>query len=274
MTTSISPVITNVSSTSPLLLTSSPQRVHSSSPTASSVHTTTIPLALITNSNPSTTSIANTSNSKIVSNQNIIVSSSVTSSTQPQILKKVLPNGLTTHSNGLTTAHPISINFSGNDGISPALLAATNAAMPLNLNITTNSVSASNGLQIINATPSLSGKNGIRQAMEISDQGTLFNGNHAKEQKNWNSMSSKLDSEPPTKVFKLINGNTIALASVDKDNKLIPSNQLTLSVVSQIPLSSQAVRVIGQTPNGLSTIELSNPNGRCIYRRIHIMYVI
>lgn len=65
----------------------------------------------------------------------------------------------------------------------------------------------------------------------------------------------------------MINGNGITLASVDKDSKLIPSGQLTLSqvVVSQIPLnlnSTQTLRVIGPAPNGVATIELSNPNGR------------
>jgi len=71
-------------------------------------------------------------------------------------------------------------------------------------------------------------------------------------------------SEPPTKVIKLINSNGITLASVDKDSKLIPSGQLTLSqvVVSQIPLlaPTQTLRVIGPAPNGVATIELSNSN--------------
>lgn len=264
MTTSVSPVISNVSSTSPLLLSSSPQRVHSTSPTASSVHT--IPATLITNSNNSssiTTSNGITATNKFVSNQNVVVTSTtpVISSTQSQILKKVLPNGLTSHSNGLTTAtkaHPISINLSANEGISPALLAATNAAMPLNLNINANSVSASNGLQIISTKSTKSGgKNGIRQTIDISEQGALINGNHTKEQKSWDSKS---DFEPPTKVIKLINAN-IALASVDKDSKMIPSNhQLTYSQVV-VPLP-QSVRVIGQTPNGLSAIELGNSNGK------------
>lgn len=76
------------------------------------------------------------------------------------------------------------------------------------------------------------------------------------------STTTKLDSEPPTKMIKLINGNTIVM---DKEQKFIPSTQLTLSqvVVSQLPLitSSQGhLRVIGQAPNGMATIELSNPN--------------
>lgn len=186
------------------------------------------------------------------------------------VSKKHMPNGI------LTTAaahNQISINLT--DGISPALLSATSAAtaMPLNLNIKNDfssqaighsaaALAAANGLQIIST-----GKNGMRQQMiELSDQnGAVMsvNGKNAKDQIKMESLTSKIDSEPPTKVIKLINGNTIALATVDKDNKLIPSNQLTLSqmVVSQIPLiaSSQGLRVIGQPPNGLA-LELPNGN--------------
>lgn len=139
--------------------------------------------------------------------------------------------------------------------------------MPLNLvhqsitNGTTNNQSirttsvTSNGLQIIsNNTLSVSnGKNGMRH-----------------QEHNSKDLIKKIDSistsaEPPTKVIKLINGNGITLASVDKDSKLIPSGQLTLSqvVVSQIPLlaPTQTLRVIGPAPNGVATIELSNSNG-------------
>lgn len=186
---------------------------------------------------------------------------------------KILPNGLTAISNGLKAHNPpIAINLSTSDGISPALLNASNAAsaMPLNLNINavhhplTNGISSiqpirtanSNGLQIIsNNTPSVvNGKNGIRHSEHNS-----------KEQiKKIDTISTS--SEPPTKVIKLINSNGITLASVDKDSKLIPSGQLTLSqvVVSQIPLlaPTQTLRVIGPAPNGVATIELSNGNGK------------
>lgn len=245
MTASISPVITTLSSTSPVLIhassSSPPQRANSSSPS-------------------------------------IINSSKLLNGGYD---KKHIQNGIITTTsatiNGLSQNH-ISFNLTTNDGISPALLSATNAAsactttMPLNLNINQHvPVSSTNGLQIITTGGN---KNGVRQQMfELNDQnGSIVsvNGVHSTTNKNakdqiinGNGITSKLsDSEPPTKVFKLINGNTIALATVDKDNKLIPSNQLTLSqmVVSQIPLiaSSQALRVIGQAPNGLTTIDLSN----------------
>lgn len=159
--------------------------------------------------------------------------------------------------------------------------------MPFNLNVqhsqTITSTAAANvstnggGLQIIsNGTV----KNGIRsQMIELNNDqhsATILNGNvkSAKEQIKLEAFSSKMDSEPPTKVIKLINGSTIALASVDKDNKLIPSGQVTVQqmVVSHIPLlaSSQALRVFGQTPNGLATIELSNGNGTCDFQIIII----
>lgn len=183
---------------------------------------------------------------------------------------KILPNGLTAISNGLKAHNPpIAINLSTSDGISPALLNASNAAaaMPLNLihhpmtngitnghSIRTASVT-SNGLQIIsNTTPIVTnGKNGMRH-LEHNSKDQI---------KRIDSISTS--SEPPTKVIKLINSNGITLASVDKDSKLIPSGQLTLSqvVVSQIPLltPTQTLRVIGPAPNGVATIELSNSNG-------------
>lgn len=189
---------------------------------------------------------------------------------------KILPNGLTAISNGLKAHNPpIAINLSTSDGISPALLNASNAAMPLNLNINAlhqplsngglnnqsiRTAVTSNGLQIIsNGTQSVAnGKNGIRHS-DINSKEHL---------KKIETISTS--SEPPTKVIKLINSsNGITLASVDKDNKLISSGPLTLSqvVVSQIPLltPTPTLRVIGPTPNGVATIELSNSNGKCLY---------
>lgn len=135
--------------------------------------------------------------------------------------------------------------------------------MPLNLNVNAVQHHATvngNGLQII--TPGhnvINGKNGVRKTFE--EHTTII----SKEQLKIEPISAKIESEPPTKVIKLLNGSTIALTSMDKEHKLIPSGQLTLSqvVVSQIPLltSSQGLRVIGQAPNGLATIELSTPNG-------------
>lgn len=167
------------------------------------------------------------------------------------VTKKHLPNGYPV-SNAATL--PLSLNVQHSQTITSTMAAvATNGA----------------GLQIIsNGT----GKNGLRSHMiELNNDqhsATIINGNgkSAKEQIKLEALSSKMDSEPPTKVIKLINGGTIALASVDKDNKLIPSGQVTVQqmVVSHIPLlaSSQALRVIGQAPNGLATIELSNANGK------------
>lgn len=193
---------------------------------------------------------------------------------------KILPNGLTAISNGLKAHNnpPIAINLSTSDGISPALLNASNAAaaMPLNLNInavhqqqpSTNGFGAttqpqslrtavtSNGLQIISnnnnhsAPTVINGKNGFRHS-EL---------NSKEQMKKLESHSTS--SEPPTKVIKLINSNGITLASVDKDSKLISSGPLQV-VVSQIPLltPTPTLRVIGPAPNGVATIELSNSNG-------------
>lgn len=176
---------------------------------------------------------------------------------------KILPNGLTAISNGLKAHNPpIAINLSTSDGISPALLNASNAAAALPLNLvhqpitngvvngqTIRTATASNGLQIIsNNTPSVTnGKNGIHNSKD--------------QIKKIETISTS--SEPPTKVIKLINGNG-GITLVDKDTKL---GQLTLSqvVVSQIPLlaPTQTLRVIGAAPNGVATIELSNSNGNC-----------
>lgn len=182
-------------------------------------------------------------------------------------IRKSLPNGLTA-TNGFSKAHnqPIAINLSTSDGISPALLSASNAAMPINLNkngLATNGSSitkttvTSNGMQIItsnnnntissnNNTTTVTvsnGKNGMRPSVIDSNE------------HHYNSKDQhKKTEEPPTKVIKLINSNGITLASVDKDNKIIPPSQLTLSqvVVSQIPMiaPTQALRV--------ATIELGN----------------
>lgn len=190
---------------------------------------------------------------------------------------KILPNGLTAISNGLKAHNPpIAINLSTSDGISPALLNASNAAaaMPLNLNINAvhhqpssngglnnqsiRTAVTSNGLQIIsNGTQSVAnGKNGIRHSDTNSKE-------HLKKIE-----TISTSSEPPTKVIKLINGsNGITLASVDKDNKLISSGPLHLSqvVVSQMLTPTPTLRVIGPAPNGVATIELSNPNGKCLF---------
>lgn len=175
----------------------------------------------------------------------------------------------------------------------------TTASMPLNMNASSSHTGGGGtppiqsiggqSLQII-STNSLSsfkemntgtGKNGIRMSElgrhDSSTPGTLV----VKKQDLGNGGGGgcvgtqmelvKMDTssaEPPTKVIKLINGSTIALASVDKDHKIIGSTGQTLTlqqvvgggglVVSPIPiLTSQGLRVIGQSPNGLATIELS-----------------
>lgn len=268
MAKSISPVITTASS-SPVLIASSSlqQRAHSSSPTAIPL-SSTIPLNVIEQRSRNTIS-------PIVSKKNVLNNLPINS------------NGILTTTSTLpitSSAHnQISINIS--DGISPAIL---NAAMPINLNMKNDfspnqlnggKMISTNGLQIINT-----GNNGVRQQMiELNEQnGSILSisGNIPKDQIKMESMTSKIDSEPPAKVIKLINGNTIALATVDKDNKLIPSNQLTLSqmVVSQIPLiaSTQSLRVIGQAPNGLP-LELpsgnNNKNDKYIFN-IHSFIIL
>lgn len=166
--------------------------------------------------------------------------------------------------------------------------------MPLNLNINaiqqqlsngglngTKTSITSNGLQIIsNGTAMPNGKNGIRHhTIDLSEQHSpqqhttiMTNGKNSKEQ------ASKIDTisastEPPTKVIKLINGNGITLASVDKDSKLMTAGGQLQVVVSQIPLlaPTQTLRVIGQGTNGVATIELSNSNGKhfCTFNRPH-----
>lgn len=135
--------------------------------------------------------------------------------------------------------------------------------MPLNLNKNGSAVGkttiTSNGMQIIsNNTTTVTVANGnIKNGIRPTVIDTIEQHNNSKDQ-------NKKNEEPPTKVIKLINSNGITLASVDKDSKLIPPNQLTLSqvVVSQIPLMTptQTLRVIGPG-NGVATIELSNSNG-------------
>ena len=272
---SISSVIT--STTSPILIATTPsqQRAHSSSPTS-------IPLSLLS------ASVGNGAG-KIIH----LTDQHMTTSATPSTLKltSVLQNGLNVNSNGLTggithnSQNHISINFTTAEGIAPALLTATQAAMPLNLNVNAihgngsihqNGNMTGNSLQIINAIPKeftsngTTIKNGIRKQMiDVSEHhSALINGNIDGKDIKIESLATKIDSEPPTKVIKLINGSTIALASVDKDKLTIPSGHVTLSqvVVSQIPLltSPQGLRVIGQAPNGLATIELSNPNGKLL----------
>lgn len=244
------------------MLVASPQRAHSSSPTIIGTNGNGQPLALISSAN-----------------NHLTISDQLVTSSSPAALKisSVLPNGLTTKSNGMKNAHNsghIAINFTTAEGISPALLTATSAAMPLNLNVNAVQQQANgNGLHIIgNGNTMVNGKNGMRKAIDVNEHGALI----SKEQIKMESISAKGDSEPPTKLIKLINGGTIALASMDKEHKLIPSGQLTLSqvVVSQIPLlaSSQGLRVIGQAPNGLATIELGNPNGRFFLLRCCFWY--
>ncbi|XP_055296493.1 uncharacterized protein DDB_G0284459 isoform X2 [Sitodiplosis mosellana] len=219
---SISPVITT-NSTILNASSPSPKRAHSSSPISASVN----------------------------------MHSAITDS------PKILPNGLTAISNGLKAHNtPIAINLSTSDGISPALLNASNAAAVLPLNLihqpitngivngqTIRTAVATNGLQIIsNNTPSVAnGKNGIRHQ-----------DHNSKEQQIKKTESISTSSEPPTKVIKLINGNG-GITLVDKDTKL---GQLTLSqvVVSQMLAPTQTLRVIGPAPNGVATIELSNSN--------------
>lgn len=256
MSTSISPIITAASNTTQMLITTSP-RGHTKSPPMTS-----------TNGNQPIALISSVNNHLTITEQQVTSSSAIGVASHLKMGAAALPNGLTAKSNGVKNGHSsnhIAINFTTADGISPALLTATSAAMPINLNGQSQITANGNGIQIIGTTNGkmLNGKNGVRKSLEEHAIGL-------KEQMKLEPISAKIDAEPPTKVIKLLNGNTIALASMDKEHKLIPSGQLTLSqvVVSQIPLltSSQGhLRVIGQAPNGLATIELSNPNSEYIW---------
>lgn len=265
MSTSISPIITAASNATQMLITS-PQRGLSSSPPTTS-----------TNGNQPIALISSVNNHLTITDQQVTSSSAIGAASIK--VASALPNGLTTKSNGVKNMHGsnhIAINFTTADGISP-LLTATSAAMPITLNGQQQVTANGNGIQIIGTTSSIvNGKNGVRKSLE---EHAIITKDHVKME----PMTAKIDAEPPTKVIKLLNGNTIALASMDKEHKLIPSGQLTLSqvVVSQIPLltSSQGqLRVIGQAPNGLATIELSNSNreynarGPCVVALQSISY--
>uniref|UniRef100_A0A182U6V3 Uncharacterized protein n=2 Tax=gambiae species complex TaxID=44542 RepID=A0A182U6V3_9DIPT len=60
---------------------------------------------------------------------------------------------------------------------------------------------------------------------------------------------------PGTKVITIMNGNTFALAPLDKDSKM----GVVYSPIL-VP-TSQGLRMIQQGSNGLATIELAPPNG-------------
>lgn len=144
----------------------------------------------------------------------------------------IVSNGNINNANG---GNHIAINFTTSEGISPALLSATSAALPLTLNSTQSTPTTSGCLQIISTTNGivnnvgsattkvLSGKNGIRSAIEHSQPHNLFTSNMNDVGKL--SAASKMD-EPPTKMLKLINGSFVS-----QDSKLLPAGSLTLSQV-------------------------------------------
>ncbi|GAB0088074.1 probable GPI-anchored adhesin-like protein PGA55 [Sergentomyia squamirostris] len=205
--------------------------------------------------------------------------------TDPSTTVKITMPGAANFSNPQSIA---TINFTTADCISSGMLTGGNATtMPLQLNSTHHH---SQGLQIISAPvlatgKELMGKNGLRMSEIAMSDATppslVING---KEQPKLDLLTSaaasatKLDTEPPTKVIKLINGS-IALASMDKESKIIPSGQLTLSqvmggsslVVSPIPFltPSQSLRVIGSSSNGLATIELSPAGNSGVRTQAH-----
>ncbi|XP_055696015.1 mucin-2-like isoform X2 [Lutzomyia longipalpis] len=195
------------------------------------------------------------------------ISSGLISSTAVKI---AMPGGAT-FTNPQSIATIGALNFTTTEEINSGMLTATNSSIPLSLNSTHHS----QALQIISTAASgrdLMGKNGIRSQTELRDTSPPSLVINGKEQPKLDLLTTaaagttKLDTEPPTKVIKLINGS-IALASVDKESKIIPSGQLTLSqmmggsslVVSPIPFltPSQSLRVIGSSANGLATIELN-----------------
>lgn len=154
----------------------------------------------------------------------------------------------------------------------------------------------SHNVQISNVSKELSGKNGVcnRKTINVSGESlkevncslpsscsSLVSGTTGIVSMNAATVTTNIagcakeikiekvfdESEHPTKVIKLFNG--IALAPMDKDNKLLSSTPLALSqvvgggslVVSPFPVlttpSPQGLRVIGAA-NGLATIELSS----------------
>lgn len=179
----------------------------------------------------------------------------------------------------------INVNLSNNNSKvsspSPSTLITTSTSSTTNnllnqslqiISTNTHNLNSSNMIHSKNSKD-ITHKNGIRVA-EIGRQEPLPSLMLNKELNKVEVVTTKLGdpSEPPTKVIKLM--NTIALTSVDKDNKIIGSSPTTLTlqqvvgggglVVSPIPLltSSQGLRVIGQAPNGIATIELSTPLGQ------------
>lgn len=108
-----------------------------------------------------------------------------------------------------------------------------------------------NGKELINGTI---GKNGTvrtdtNKLEIIATQSQPTNHNAAV-----GATAAALDP-PGTKVITLMNGNTFALAPLDKDSKMGV-------VYSPILLPTpQGLRVIQQGSNGLATIELAPPNG-------------
>lgn len=208
-----------ISSVIPNAASNSPQRPHSSSPTI--------------------TSIPMFSTSKDYTTTTIAAADSPTAMSAAVKISAVYTNGL---SNGLTGHHhqqlqqqqvhsqqqqqqhlhhngnQIAINFTTSDGVTPTLLSTTtNASMPISLNQLNLAQSNGQALQIISTTTSNGHANGNGSIVTTTK---LINGKIS---------SSKMDSEPPKKVLKLINGN-YAL-TVDKDNKLMQPGALTVSQV-------------------------------------------
>lgn len=278
MPTAISPVISVHSNTSPI----SPH-LKSISPVTSSM-----PLSLTTKNMSGTALTRNSPTpstpSPSPSSSGVSSSSPVTSSSSPPIGNTTaikiphLSNGIklspTSSSQNIalvstapcslsTTA--INITTSDSNGLCITSPTATSSGIPINFN-------SSQNVQITSSTlKDLTGKNGVcrktPENRETSPPGVIL-GNTSNLGCGKELKMEKLfdESEQSTKVIKLLNG--IALAPVDKDNKILSSTPLALSqvvgggglVVSSFPMlttSSPGLRVIGT--NGLATIELSTP---------------
>ncbi|XP_058454609.1 serine-rich adhesin for platelets-like isoform X2 [Malaya genurostris] len=151
-------------------------------------------------------------------------------------------NVTSTVTNGSSQSHHTPINsVNGVSSSSPSLqiigTTSNGTTIPAGL------VSTSTGKELINGT--MLPKNGFRtDGNKIEIIATPSSGG-----------SSQLDP-PATKVIKLVNGNTIVgLTSVDK---VVQQGGIVVSPI-QLLTSTQGLRVIQQSPNGLATIELSTP---------------
>lgn len=169
-----------------------------------------MPLSLITNSK----------NNQFLSdlNQNGINLSTSTMNASKLTTSTIntIPSGMTLVTSSVTTSAPQYIN--------------TNGQTPLNLNATAATFAGGACLQIIGPAPpsqsnsrDLTGKNGYRQTeiREMPQQSIIINSNYVKDKMAPVNTVGQI-SEPPAKVFKLVNGSRqLTLSQVLFANKII-----------------------------------------------------